>query len=113
MSGACSQRASAADARDLNGGEVPLAMFYGLRPVGWSPPRPGSYGPPVDIWGERKPRSVEMGRNPKLRGQRARQEEALALAEAGVPLAEVTKRVGYAHVKHARVGIALAKARRA
>ena len=87
-------------------------MFYGLRPVGWSPPRPGSYGPPVDIWGERKPRSVEMGRNPKLRGQRARQEEALALAEAGVPLDEVAKRVGYAHVKHARVGIALAKKRR-
>jgi hypothetical protein len=53
-----------------------------------------------------------MGRDPKLRGQRARQEEALALAEAGVPLDEVAKRVGYAHVKHARVGIALAKKRR-
>lgn len=113
MIGACSHRADDARARDLNAGEVPLAMFYGLRPVGWSPPRPGSYGPPVDIWGERKPRSVEMGRNPKLRAQRARQEEALALAEAGVPLAEVARRVGYADVKHARVGIALAKARRA
>lgn len=87
-------------------------MFYGLRPVGWLPPRPGSYGPPVDIWGERKPRSVEMGRNPKLRAQRARQEEALSLAEAGVPIAQVARRVGYADAKHARVGIALAKARR-
>lgn len=113
MSGACPELASSPDDRDLNAGEVPLAMFYGLRPVGWSPPRPGSYGPPVDIWGERKLRSVEMGRNPKLRAQRARQEEALALAEAGVPLAEVARRVGYADVKHARVGIALAKARRA
>lgn len=80
-------------------------MLCGLRPEGWAPPRPGVY-----------PRAVAvdpMGRDPKLRGQRARQEEALVLAEAGVPLAEVARRVGYAHVKYARVGIALAKARRA
>lgn len=81
-----------------------LSMLAGLRPVGWLPPRPGVYARHAGI--------DPMGKNPKLRAQRARQEEALALAEAGVPLAEVAKRVGYADVGNARVGIALAKARR-
>jgi hypothetical protein len=84
-----------------------IGMLCGLRPAGWTPPRPGIYKipPTSDV-----PREIFSAAE-RLERQRVAQDEALRLRREGVPYPEIAARLGYADGKTAYAAAQRAMAR--
>lgn len=89
----------------------PIAMLCGLRPTGWTPPRPGIYkvDPNAD-WTRCLPE--DLARDRHLQRQRALQDEALRLREEGLSYREIAEKLNYSEAKSAAAAVDRARARR-